>query len=77
MKILCWLGFHKWNPFEWDASFEMCLRCEKERQVIKVIYEHDARRMGVSEEAIKRGYFTKADIKSAPLPATKDEKQGE
>jgi len=45
--------------------------CNKTRMLVQIIFEDDARKMGVSEEAIARGSFTKEDILPTP-PKSKD-----
>lgn len=61
--LLCrLLGWHKWVDDLSSRSHVKCKRCGEQRFVLKVLFASDARRLGVSEEAIERGYATKADF---------------
>lgn len=72
-KLLCKLGLHKWGPVytrptaetksELDPGREKCVHCPAEVVVVRVMRDSDARKLGVSEEAIERGNFTLADVK--------------
>lgn len=61
-RLLCFIGIHNWVEDKRYDSRNICTRCGMGQIVIKVIYEDDARKSGVSEEAIKRGYVTKDDF---------------
>ena len=57
-RIKCFFGFHDDQPLPQYDSRNKCVRCGREVIVIKVMYEDDARKMGIPEEIIQSGIIT-------------------